>query len=1074
MYFQQFTKLGKSKNLHLSLLSKTALVSALLSLSAASVPVAHAEELIDTDQTVSGSTGGTLENPLSSDLIIVSSSNGNTLTISEGGSVLSFLTLIGDQAGSSGSVVIDGTNDADGVTSQLMSGGIAVGAEGGTGTLTISNGALAYSYTGIIGAAEKSVGSAVVSDDSIWVIGDPVGLLSEEEAAQYDLFKLLYVGRKGEGSLSIENGGHVNTPQLIIGQYDGSTGTVSVTREGSQLDSTFLAVGGEAGQGELKISDGASVFGYHARIGEMEGADGRVSVSGAGSQWIVAESDLLQRNDDLAGLPEGIWVGREGNGSLIVEDGGYVETQQLIIGEHATSTGSAAISGASSKLDVSENLYVGLNGSGSLTVENGAAFSTYEGLIGGDYDNNSTVGTGSVIITGKGSSWSNTGFIDVGSNGEGSLVISDSGSVASEDMYVGYNQESNGDIQITGEGSRLDVHDGLEIGWAGTGSVTISDNGVLSVGDGEATVRLAVQQGSFGTLNIGAAADAEAAAAGYLEAAEINFGAGEGLLVFNHTDEAYEFGTSLTGNVDLAFISGNTNLAGDYSNIGEITVSGGGTLSVNKKAGDIVVGDRGTLGGVGTAVSVTVNSGGTLAPGNSIGTLTVSDLVFNADSAYNVEVHRDGDSDLTIASNTLGSGTVDIIDGASVNVTPENGADNGFSYNPATTYTIITADGGLTGEFSNISDSFLFLDSALSYDANNAFLTLTRNANAIASLVETENQKATAGALKTLTSGSVFTGFMNLTNTRDVSTALDALSGEIHASVNGVLIEDSRFVREAALARTIQGAPQVWGEAYGAWGNWDGDKNTASVDRRVGGFLMGIDAPINETLSAGFTAGYGNSSIDVDEHQSSASIGSYHLGAYGVANFGATLLKSGISYSLNQIDIDRTATFSEDLTADYNSNTFQLFTEAGYRVETSLVNLTPIAGLAYIKQHTEGFEEKGGDAALSVDSSSTNTAISNLGLRIERTFAVASMRGSFTGSAAWQHVYGDNVATSTNKLGGESFTITGASFGRDTAIVDAGLQLQLTENAILSVNYDGRFAEDVRDHGVRASFAAKF
>ncbi len=59
------------------------------------------------------------------------------------------------------------------------------------------------------------------------------------------------------------------------------------------------------------------------------------------------------------------------------------------------------------------------------------------------------------------------------------------------------------------------------------------------------------------------------------------------------------------------------------------------------------------------------------------------------------------------------------------------------NYAPATTYNILTAQGGVTGAFAGATSNLVFLDAALSYDPTNVYLMLTRNANSFASIAET-------------------------------------------------------------------------------------------------------------------------------------------------------------------------------------------------------------------------------------------------------------------------------------------------------------------------------------------------
>src|SRR3546814_20359988 len=103
---------------------------------------------------------------------------------------------------------------------------------------------------------------------------------------------------------------------------------------------------------------------------------------------------------------------------------------------------------------------------------------------------------------------------------------------------------------------------------------------------------------------------------------------------------------------------------------------------------------------------------GIIAPGNSIGTLNVAgNIGFAAGSTYEVEVNAAGEGDLIAAS---GAAT---IDGGSVKVLAGAG-----DYRPQTDYTIPTADGGVSGTFTDVTTNIAFLDPPLLYHANHVTL----------------------------------------------------------------------------------------------------------------------------------------------------------------------------------------------------------------------------------------------------------------------------------------------------------------------------------------------------------------
>src|SRR5690606_25735243 len=123
-----------------------------------------------------------------------------------------------------------------------------------------------------------------------------------------------------------------------------------------------------------------------------------------------------------------------------------------------------------------------------------------------------------------------------------------------------------------------------------------------------------------------------------------------------------------------------------------------------------------TLGGTGTVGGV-VMQGGTLAPGNSIGTLSVAgDVNFSGGGVYEVEVTAAGDSDRIEATGKA------ILGGGSVLALGQPG-----SYALATEYGILSAAGGVDGEFGDVTSSLTFLTPELSYEDTEVFLTLLRS-----------------------------------------------------------------------------------------------------------------------------------------------------------------------------------------------------------------------------------------------------------------------------------------------------------------------------------------------------------
>lgn len=598
---------------------------------------------------------------------------------------------------------------------------------------------------------------------------------------------------------------------------------------------------------------------------------------------------------------------------------------------------------------------------------------------------------------------------------------------------------------------------------------------------------------------------------------------GDGAVEIDDSQQAPALSLGALGHEDVisGVISGNGSLTktgpGQLTLNGQNTYTGlttvaGGTLVVGDDshagaslAGDVTVNSGARLGGVGTiSGDVTILAGGTHGAGNSIGVQTIDGNYLNH-GVLEVEATPSG------ADRLIVGGTVDIT-GATLNLilTPTTAASWNLLNGP---YTIIQNEGAtaVEGTFASVGDlnDLLFLDHLINYhggDGNDVTLSLLRNDVKIDEVAVTSNQTATANALDRLGAGNALAWAMLLLTDKDAARlALDAASGDAHASAKGMLVEDSRFVADAATARIRSAfdsvaAPAlpvmaygeggtelvaadtsrfaVWGQAFGSWAKTNGDGNAAGFDRSTGGFLTGGDAAIGNAWRVGLLTGYNHTSFDVDDRASSGSSDSYHVGLYGGGQWRGFGLRGGAAYSWNRIETSRSVVipgFADALTAKYDAGTAQVFGEAGYRADTGTASFEPFANLAHVSLHTGGFREKGGAAALTSAASTTQTTFTTLGLRASTGFVLGGMQASAQGTLGWRHAFGDTTPVSNMALAGSDlFTIAGVPIARDSAIVEAGLDLSVSDMAKLGLTYSGRFASSGSDNGFKADLSVKF
>jgi len=893
--------------------------------------------------------------------------------------------------------------------------------QGDAGTVTVDGSAGAVATTGIqfIGQGWKVTGDAIALNGAGGLTSIRVGDATAASASDTAMIGAVLTG----GSTLVKD----------------DLGTLILTADNSYSGGTTIK------HGTLQIGDGnggasGSIPGNVVNDGVLRFARSDATtfagaVSGAGSLQVLSGDVTLTADNSYAGgtrisAGAALGIGNGGtSGSIlgnVINDGVLRFARSNAITFAGVVSGAGAVQVAAGDVTFTgDSTYAGgtrISSGASLTVGNGAASGSIQGNI------------------------LNDGLLR--------FARSDATTFAGAVSGAGAVQLAGGDLTLTAENSYA-------------GGTSISAGASLSVGNGGTT-------GSLGSGNILVG----------------------GSLAFNRSNDLILDG-AIAGSGSLRQIGpGKTVLAADSSIFTGTTTIENGVLAVNGKLGGTIdIWSSGRLQGAGAVGNTVVR--GTIAPGNSIGTLNVTgNIAFNTGSIYEAEVNAAGQADKIAATGTAA------INGGSVRVLAGSG-----NYAPATTYTILTANGGRTGTFTEgVTSNLAFLDPSLSYDANNVYLTMTRNDISFQNVGVTPNQVAAGAGVESLAFGNpVYNAVLNL-SAPQAQDAFDQLSGEIHASAKTVMIEDSRFIRSAVNDRirsaldgvgasggtvaTYQngqpravaantGGPAIWGQGFGSWGHRNSDGNAARVDRSIGGFFVGADAPIFDTWRFGAVAGYSRTSFDADARQSSGTSDNYHLGLYGGTTFGDLAFRSGISYSWHDISTVRSVTipgFADSLKGKYDAGTAQVFGDFGYRMRVANVAFEPFANLAYVHLHTDAFTEKGDAAALASPSASTSTTFTSLGLRASTTFDLGKALAKVRGAAGWRHAYGDVTpgATTHFSSGGDASFISGVPIARDAAMAEAGLDVTLSPAAVLSISYGGQFGSRSLDQTLRANFNVKF
>jgi outer membrane autotransporter protein len=569
-------------------------------------------------------------------------------------------------------------------------------------------------------------------------------------------------------------------------------------------------------------------------------------------------------------------------------------------------------------------------------------------------------------------------------------------------------------------------------------------------------------------------------------------------------------GGTLSGSDPLTIKGpGTLDLTGSSLFSGPILVRSGTLLVNGVLPATILLADGATLGGDGMVASFAAAAGSTLSPGNSIGALdVVGSVAFGPGSVYRAELGAPGISDLIAAGGeALLAGTVEPVPGA------------GFQPKLDAGYTILTAGGGVIGDFKlddsalgsfgDLQASYPFLSPILTTSSDAVLLVMTRSGVSFAAAGATSNETAVGGAADGLSLTDPIVGALAALDRAGAAKAFDSLSGEVYASTQSLLQQQSSYLRAATNGRLIQAfadplspadsaasklsaaplpssdqagglSPTVWAEGYGGWDHLGGDANAAALDASGGGFLMGIDNPIGPAWRLGIAGGYGSSSFDVAGRASSGSIDSYDIAVYGGARYGDLGIRLGAGYGWNDIRASRSVAFpafSDQLGASYSAGTAQVYGEVGYDLHLGGTTVEPLADLAYVNLATDGFSESGGPAALTAGSASFDTTYSVLGARISHGFGLGNGSAlTATARVGWQHAFGDVTPSTALAFAGAStpFAVSGAPINQNSAIVELGLGYSPAPNVTFGLYYSGQLGAEAQENSLSGTVNLKF
>ncbi|MBV4486045.1 autotransporter domain-containing protein [Pseudomonas sp. SWRI153] len=539
--------------------------------------------------------------------------------------------------------------------------------------------------------------------------------------------------------------------------------------------------------------------------------------------------------------------------------------------------------------------------------------------------------------------------------------------------------------------------------------------------------------------------------------------------------------------------------SGDFSDGGAIR-HGATLINQGGIAGSLTVDSGAEYAGGGSVGNLNVN--GTLRTNTGLGRATVvHDLNMGSAATLAYGVNADGSSAPVQVGGTAN------LNGATLAVNPGSG-----TWPWQNRYTVLQA-AQVNGTFGTVTSDFAFLTPTLAYTPTQVDLTYTRNDVAFNELAVTGNGRRAADSLASMSkNNALYNALLNTTqssagaaieqlagaSTANLTSATLAASSQIGSSMlsamqpTGVspalmvgldqrdtpVLAANRVPSEARNLNDPNARGRLWLQGIGGYGKLDGEHGSSGLEQRTRGSVLGADWALNPAWRLGVLGGY--SKTDLDASSVDGNVESWHAGVYALHQNGPMSLRLGAAYSGHQGESKREISFngfSDRPKGDYDADSQQAFAEFGYAMGSGHLSAEPFASLGYQRYHRDSYREKGGAAALQVDSQTQDNFSSTVGLRLAHLSSLDNgMSLTPRMAVGWKHTY-DDVSNSTRQafvVGGTAFSVDGSSLDRDSLMLEAGLDLGVSTRHTLGVGYSGEIGSNSRNHGLIGQWQMRF
>ena len=256
-----------------------------------------------------------------------------------------------------------------------------------------------------------------------------------------------------------------------------------------------------------------------------------------------------------------------------------------------------------------------------------------------------------------------------------------------------------------------------------------------------------------------------------------------------------------------------------------------------------------------------------------------------------------------------------------------------------------------------------------------------------------------------------------------------------------------------------------------------GTTNAAGYNLNTGGVTAGADYRVSDKLAVGLSLGYANTTASLVNGGSLDADGG-RLGIYATYFDQNFHVDASVTGGINSYRSRRVTPNNTVATGSPDGSEINVLIGAGYDWKFGAITVGPVASYQYTNMRMDGFTETGAFAPLAVSGRSADSSRTSLGIRASYEGHIGSAIIRPEVRLAWQHEFGATSYAITSRfatLGGNPFTVTGTTVGRDSVLASAGFIIMWNERLGTYLYYDGQIgAQNLESHNISGGVRFQF